>query len=159
MDLAIVSGHGPAVLTDLEGRRPLLREEDIVAFGYRDAEQQREFGSQDVSATGIHVFPLDEVRKTGMPRAAERAVDLLRRDDLAGVWIHVDADVLDDGIMPAVDYRLSGGLSWEELSATLRVAMGTGKAVGLNVGIFNPALDSDGSIARHLVSCLVEGLK
>ena len=40
MDLAIVSGHGPVVLADLEGRRPLMREEDIVAFGYRDAEEQ-----------------------------------------------------------------------------------------------------------------------
>jgi arginase len=49
-------------------------------------------------------------------------------------------------------------LSWEELSATLRVLMATGQAVGVNVGIFNPAFDEDGSIARRLVSCLVAGL-
>jgi hypothetical protein len=36
--------------------------------------------------------------------------------------------------------------------------MRTRKAVGLNVGIFNPTLDQDGAIARRLVSCLVEGL-
>ncbi|MEZ0333297.1 MAG: hypothetical protein ACAI18_04750 [Gemmatimonadales bacterium] len=36
--------------------------------------------------------------------------------------------------------------------------METGKAVGLNVGIFNPTLDPDGAIARRLVECLVEGL-
>jgi arginase len=47
---------------------------------------------------------------------------------------------------------------WDELSATLRVLMATGQAVGLNVGIFNPALDEDGTIARGLVSCLVSGL-
>ena len=75
-----------------------------------------------------------------------------------GIWIHLDADVLDDRVMPAVDYRLPGGLSWEELSGTLRAVMATGKAVGLNVGIFNPSLDPDGAIARRLVSCLVEGL-
>ena len=45
-----------------------------------------------------------------------------------------------------------------ELSATLRVLMETGKAVGLNVGIFNPALDPDGTIARRFVECLVGGL-
>ena len=39
MDLAIVSGRGPRQLSDIDGRRPLVREEDIVAFGYRDAEQ------------------------------------------------------------------------------------------------------------------------
>jgi arginase len=60
--------------------------------------------------------------------------------------------------MPAVDYRLPGGLSWEELSAALRAVMETGKAVGMNVGIFNPTLDRDGAIARRLVECLVEGL-
>jgi hypothetical protein len=45
------------------------------------------------------------------------------------------------------------------LSATLRVLMGTGQALGMNVGIFNPAMDADGSIARGLVSCLVAGLR
>ena len=61
--------------------------------------------------------------------------------------------------MPAVEYHLPGGLSWDELSATLRALMATGQAVGVNVGIFNPAMDADGSIARRLVSCLVAGLR
>ena len=28
--------------------------------------------------------------------------------------MHIDVDVLDDALMPAVDYRHPGGLSWEE---------------------------------------------
>jgi arginase len=158
MDLAIVSGHGPKALTDIEGRRPLVCEEDIVAFGYRDAEQQREYGSQDIRTTAIHVFPLDEVRKATVAAMAGTAARLLQESGVEGIWIHVDADVLDDRIMPAVDYRLPGGLSWEELSATLRAVMETGKAVGMNLGIFNPTLDPDGAIAGRLVECLVEGL-
>lgn len=158
MDLAIVAGRGPAVLADIDGRRPLVREEDIVAFGYRDVEEQRAHGSQDIRDTAIHVYPLDEVRRATAAVAARTAVKVLRESGVEGIWIHLDADVLDDRIMPAVDYRLPGGLSWEELSATLRVLMETGKAVGLNVGIFNPALDPDGTIALRLVDCLVEGL-
>ena len=156
MDLAIASGHGPAVLADIEGLRPLVREEDVVAFGYRDAEQQAEHGSQDVRATGIHVFPLDVLRRTGVERAAATALEKLR--EVQGIWVHVDADVLDDTIMPAVDYRLPGGLGWDELAGALRAVMRTGRAVGLNVGILNPALDPDGAIARRLVACLQEGL-
>jgi arginase len=53
MDLAIVSGRGPAVLTDIDGLRPLVRDEDIVAFGFRDTEEQREYGSQDIRKTAI----------------------------------------------------------------------------------------------------------
>ena len=158
MDLAIVSGRGPRVLSDIEGRRPLMREADIVAFGYRDTEQQREHGSQDIGATAIHLFPLDQVRRRDVAAAAEGAARILRERDVHGIWIHLDADVLDDRIMPAVDYRLPGGLSWEELSAALRAVMGTGKVVGLNVGIFNPALDRDGTIARRFVDSLAQGL-
>jgi arginase len=158
MDLAIVSGRGPAVLTDVDGLKPLVRDEDIVAFGFRDAEQQRAYGSQDIRETAIHAFEFDEVRELGAAVAAKQAAGILRRNDVEGFWIHLDADVLDDAVMPAVDYRLPGGLSWDELSATLRVLMATGQAVGMNVGIFNPALDEDGSITLRLVSCLVAGL-
>jgi arginase len=158
MDLAIVSGRGPAVLTDIDGLKPLARDEDIVAFGVRDTEQQREYGSQDIRETAIRAFEFDEVRELGAANAAEQALGILQQNDIEGFWIHLDADVLDDMIMPAVDYRLQGGLRWDEVSATLRVLMTTGRAVGVNVGIFNPALDEDGSIARGLVSCLVAGL-
>jgi arginase len=158
MDLAIVSGRGPAVLTDIDGLRPLVRDEDIVAFGFRDTEEQREYGSQDIRKTAIHAFEFEEVRKRGGAVAAERAAGILLQNDIEGFWIHFDVDVFDDAVMPAVDYRLPGGLKWDELSATLRVLMTTGQAVGMNVSIFNPALDEDGSIARSLVSCLVAGL-
>jgi arginase len=159
MDLAIVSGRGPSVLTDIDGLRPLVRDDDIVAFGFRDAEESREYGSQDIRETAIHALELHEVRALGAAAAAEQAVGILRRNDVEGFWIHVDADVLDDAVMPAVEYHLAGGLSWDELSATLRILMATGQAVGMNVGIFNPAMDADGSIARGLVSCLVAGLR
>ena len=159
MDLAIVSGRGPAVLTDIDGLKPLVRDDDIVAFGFRDAAESREYGSQDIRETAIHALELEEVRELGAAAAAEQAVGILRRNDVEGFWIHVDADVLDEAVMPAVEYHLAGGLSWDELSATLRVLMATGQAVGVNVGIFNPAMDADGSIARGLVSCLVAGLR
>jgi arginase len=158
MDLAIVSGRGPAALTDIDGLKPLVCDEDIVAFGYRDTEEQRKYGSQDIRKTAIHAFELDEVHELGAAIAAQRATGILRQSGIEGFWVHLDADVLDDAVMPAVDYRMPGGLSWDELSVTLRVLMATGQAVGVNVGIFNPALDEDGSIARGLVSCLLAGL-
>jgi arginase len=159
MDLAIVSGRGPDILTNIDGLRPLVRDEDIVVFGYRDAEQQKEFGSQDVRETAIHAFDLEQVREQGMTAAAEKGIMQLRRNSLEGVWVHLDADVLNDDIMPAVDYRLADGLQWDELSAVLKVLMASGQAVGINIGIFNPRLDADGSIARGLVSSLIAGLR
>jgi arginase len=76
---------------------------------------------------------------------------------LNGFWIHLDVDALHDAIMSAVDYRLPDGLSWLELDPILRTALGSPKAVGMEVTIFNPRLD-DGTLARSLVEALVRAL-
>jgi arginase len=72
--------------------------------------------------------------------------------------VHLDVDVLDDAVMPAVDYRLPGGLTWVELETVLRTAISNGQAVGLDVTIFNPRLDPDGQITARLAECLLDGL-
>lgn len=157
MDLAWVTGHGPAVVADLEGRRPLVRPGDAVAFGYRDHEDQEASGSQPLPA-GLRAFDLPELRATGVEAAAREAVGRLLRDDLDGFFIHLDADVLDDAVMPAVDFRTPGGLSPDELRAVLGVALDSGRAVGLEVTIYNPDLDADGTAGRVLAKVLAEAL-
>jgi arginase len=160
MDLAIVSGRGPNVLTDIDGLKPLVRDEDIVVFGYRDAEQAASYGSQDIRDTNMHLFDLPYIRKIGtISTAASQAVDILTNSELVGFWIHLDADVLDDSIMPAVDYRLGGdGLSFIELSELLKNLVASGHAVGMDITIFNPRMDLDGSITRKFVLSLLQGL-
>jgi arginase len=157
MDLALATGRGPDVVTNVEGRRPLVRDEDVVLFGPRDAEQAAHYGSQPVP-DALRTLDLDEIRLLGVNPAARAAVAHLAREGLDGFWIHCDVDALDDAIMPAVDYRMPGGLSWGELTITLRTAMATGRAVGLELTIFNPRLDPDGAIARDLVDAVVAGL-
>jgi arginase len=159
MDLALVTGRGPVVVTDIEGRRPLVRDEDVVVFGHRDGAEAEEHGSQRVEDTAIEAIDLAAVRAVGADAAAGRAVERLSRPDLDGFWIHLDADVLDDAVMPAVDYRMEHGLSWDELETALRASVGSGRAVGIEITIFNPKLDADGSIARAFTDVLVRRLK
>ena len=157
-DLAIVSGRGPDVLSNIYNLKPLVRDQDIILFGYRDGEQAASFGSQDVRNTGINSFDLTYVKELGITIAASEAVKKLLKDELLGFSIHIDADVLDDWIMPAVDYRLNGGLSFYELSELLKIIVASGRTVGMDITIFNPNFDSDGSIAHKLVSSVLEGL-
>ncbi|HEY7079585.1 MAG TPA: arginase family protein, partial [Nitrososphaeraceae archaeon] len=158
MDLAIVSGRGPDILTNIEGLKPYVRDEDIVLFGYRDAEQSSIYGSQDVRDSNINVFDLSDVKKLGIITAASLATKSLLKEGLDGFWIHLDADVLDDAIMPAVDYRLYGGLSFSDVSELLRILISTRRAVGMTITIFNPHLDLDCSIANEFVSSIVSGM-
>ena len=157
MDLAFVTGHGPALLTDLEGRGPLVRVDDACVFGFRDAEEQAAYGSQPLP-DDLLAFDLPAIRELGVAAAATTAVRHLTRPGLDGFLIHVDADCLNDSIMPAVDYRQPGGLTLEELKQTLEVAMGSGKARGVEIVIYNPRLDRDGSAGEKLVQVLVEAL-
>jgi arginase len=157
MDLAFATGYGPALLTNLEGRRPLVRPTDTVAFGFRDADEQRQYGSQPLAAD-ILALDLATVRRMGVERAAKLAFDRVIRPEVDGFFIHLDADCLDDRIMPAVDYRLPDGFSWGEVLSILTMALATGRAVGLEVTIYNPALDEDGAAGRELTNMLVTAL-
>ena len=159
MDLAIVSGRGPDILTDIDGLKPLVLDQDIVVFGYRDAVQAASYGSQDVRDSKMHIFDLLQVQTLGVANAASLAVKRLLKHEITGFWIHLDVDVLNDQIMPAVDYRLEGGgLSFSELSDLLKVLFGSGHAIGMDITIFNPSKDVDGSIANNLVSSLAAGM-
>ena len=158
MDLALVTGRGPDLLANIEGRGPLVRDDDVVQFGRRDGREADEAGSQRIEDTDIRVIDLQAVRERGVQRAVGDAVRHLTRRDIDGFWIHVDCDVLDDAVMPAVDYRIPGGLGWDELASALRLGVDSGRAVGIEITIFNPRLDDDGSIARALVGCIAAGL-
>ena len=158
MELALVSGRGPAVLTNIEGFRPLVRDQEIVAFAFRDANQALQEGSQDICTTAIHTYDLQQARTPDVVTVVTQALEPLQGAELSGFWIHLDADVLHDEVMPAVDYRIPDGLQYEELSAVLGILLGTGRAVGMTITIFNPLLDTDGTLAGRLVESIVAGL-
>lgn len=149
MELALATGRGPAVLTDLEGRGPLLRDEDVVAFAFRDEPESAEAGMQPLPPA-LHAMNLTEVRALGIEAATAQALTRLTTP----YWTHLDADVLDDTLMPAVDYRLPGGLSWSELGHVLTTALADDRCRGLDVTIFNPHLDPTGTITARFTECL-----
>ncbi|WP_327266568.1 arginase family protein [Streptomyces sp. NBC_01232] len=158
MELALATGRGPRLLTDLEGRGPLLRDEDVVAFGFRDAAESARAGMQPLPPR-LHTIDLDGVRAIGAAAAVREAIGHLGGEGSAGFWVHVDVDVLDDDLMPAVDYRIPGGLTWLELESVLAIALADERAVGLDVTIFNPRLDPDGTLATRLTECLCRGMR
>ena len=89
MELAWATGYGPTILTDIEGRGPLVRAEDVVAIGYRDHKDQEAAGSQPIPAE-LAVFDLPAIRKADIETAVRAAVDHLRRPELDGFFIHLE---------------------------------------------------------------------
>ena len=156
-DLALATGRGPEILTLFDGYRPLVRDEDVVVLGFRDAEEAARYGSQ-LPPPEMRTIDLAEVRRSGIDAAAHEAVDRVSRNGLAGFWLHLDADALDDAVMPAVDYRLPQGLSFDDLEIIVGTALASHRAVGLEITIFNPHLDPESTIARSFVDALARSL-
>jgi arginase len=151
MDLAIVTGRGPAELTDINNLQPYVKDEHVIHIGQRDIEETIKYGSRDIRESGITCFSLAEIEKQGIEKITATALRYAQGLDVESFWIHFDTDVLADEINPAVDYRLRGGLSFSQLEHLMRKLLTSLPIAGMSVTIFNPRLDGDGSIARNIV--------
>ncbi len=159
MDLAFATGRGDQLLSDIDGKKPLVRDCDVVAFGFRDAEESARLGMPKLAETEITSYSLPKIRKIGTAKAVREALRNLQNENLDGFWIHIDADVLDDRVMPAVDSRQPDGLNYEEFVEVLKILLASKKAVGMHVGIFDPDMDANGNIAKNFTAGIVESFK
>ena len=158
LDLALATGRGPEVLTNLDGLQPLVQDEDVALIGYRVFDDNDHVLEEHVRDTAITVLDRPEVREAGTARTLGKALAAVSRPGTDGFWVHMDVDVLDDDLMPAVDYRYPGGLSWNEATELLRGLLSASEARGLDVTIFNPRLDPTGSLARRLTDLIASAL-
>jgi arginase len=159
MDLAMVTGHGPNILTNIKGLKPYVKEEHVIHIGQRDGEETKRYQSMEIKDTAVTCFDLDLIRKEGLKKVAEHVLKTLSALNLDGFWIHFDTDVLSDDENPAVDYRIPGGLSIAEAQQLLQKLLATHKIAGISVTIFNPDLDSDGMIATHISDYIAGAFK
>ncbi len=158
MELWIATGGDLVEVADIDGLRPLVDPRNAVLLGHRDHEERSRSGAPDPGDSIRLALPLEAVRARGAERAAHEAMEILAAPELDGFWIHLDADVLDDAVMPAVDTREPGGLLQGELIEVLDAAMATGKACGMTVTIYDPLLDPARTAARDLVASLTAAL-
>lgn len=154
MPLAMATGRGPAPLTDLEGRRPYIAEDDAVLVGVSDLFDVIGDTEKRVTETRIRVHDLAAVRARGALAVAQSALTHMTHAGVDGVWIHVDADVLDRTIMPAVDSPEPEGLTAAELTDVLATLLGDPLVVGLQATIYDPERDPDGGAGRAFAAIL-----
>jgi len=140
-DLAGVTGRLEAELSDIDGLGPYVLDADTVHLGEREGDPGERAA---IASTPITVIDL----------AAWRSGEFLVPD--VPYWVHIDADVIDSALLPAVDSPAPDGLTFEELAALVRRLLPG--AVGLQLTVFDPDLDPDGSQARALTDCLVSAL-
>jgi arginase len=148
MDLALATGRGELLLTHWPGiGRPLVQDRHVVQIGDRTGQ---------ALPPGLLVLGIDELLATGVDAAALRAVDHL--PSTLPIWLHVDLDVLDASVLPAVDTPGTPGLGFEELTRLLSRLRRSGRVAGADITIYDPQLDPDAAYPAPIVDCIAHGL-
>jgi arginase len=159
-DLWVATGHGPDIVANLDGMRPLVDPRACVIYGHRDRSEQIDQGSEDVYRLPMLVRSLAELRAAGIEAAGHHACAFFAGTEVERVWLHIDADCLDDALMPAVDWRTEGGMNPSELVDLVRLILDSRLVAGIDVTIYNPSLDtSDLAAGRVLLNVIEEMLR
>jgi arginase len=94
------------------------------------------------------------IAEHGAKEGARAALVHMQAAGVDGFWIHVDADVLDPTVIPAVDSPEPGGLGLDELADLLTPLVRQPGAIGLELTIYDPTLDPERTSVDRLVALL-----
>lgn len=158
MDLALAIGLGDPLMLCWDGiPDPLVPAERAIQIGEREGRDP-DWGWEDIADTAITRIDMFELLETGAAAGLRRSFAVLDRTPEIPFWVHLDVDILDQAVMPAVDSPGSPGLDYAGLGELLRGFLASPRCLGLNVTIYDPDLDPDGEYARGLVGMLADGL-
>jgi arginase len=152
MCLGLASGRGDTPLAHLAGRTQLVNDRNVALIGCRDHGSP--LGRAALERSAILDLSGAQFALHGPSELTAAALERVASPDVRGFWIHLDVDVLSAAVMPAVDSPQPGGLMPGDLVGLLTPLIHHPQALGIDVSIYDPALDPDRSCARRLVGLL-----
>jgi arginase len=155
MDVAMLAGHGPDLLTNIFDHKPQLHEEQIAIFGARDLDPPE---LEMLKESKVHLYSMDKVRELGPEHAMKEATEKLLRTSRR-IYVHIDIDVLDPREIGATQLPVPDGLRLAECSNVLRVVSQSGRLCGLAVMVFNAHKDPNGKEASQLNQLITNSLR
>jgi arginase len=159
LDLWLVTGHGSAVLADIDGLRPYVEESRVVQIGVmREPGDDRDFATETFDQSVIVCHRADDVRRDGGPAIGRAARSHLESSGADAFWVHLDVDVLHQDHMPAVDSPNPFGISPDELAPILSELVASPACAGIDIAIYDPEIDPTGAGARLLTDLTVDVL-
>ena len=154
MDLALATGRGEPLATEWPGiDGPLVADADAIQVGERESRDP-DFAWPDVRHTAIDTLDVFEALAIGPEGVAVRIATVLAAKPNQGFWVHLDVDVLDEAVMPAVDSPGSPGIPPDDLVEIMRPLVADERCRGMTVTVFDPDLDPHGRYAHAIVSLL-----
>lgn len=134
LELAALTGHLSKEIVYMTGRGPLLHEENVIAYGIGELDS--------IERSNIMLVDRKSILKDGIESTFRRSLGSFQNPDLP-LWLHFDVDVLDKEIMPAIQYPVEGGLSYNEIQELLTLIKERNQLIGMSITCYHPKLDYD----------------
>jgi len=146
MPLAALAGFGDSKLVDCFYPGPKVLLNDIVMFGSRDFDQKEK---ELIKKNNIAYYPAKHLTHQNIERALNESYTRLS-DDIDGIHISLDLDVLDPLVCPGVSVPVANGFTLRELEVTLRALFRTRKVTSVDIVEYNPRFDKNNATAKIL---------
>jgi len=144
MPLAALLGSEPRELAGIGGFSPKVHPTETVLIGVRNLDEREKIAVRD---SGVHVFTMKDIDRSGIAAVAERAV-ALAGGGTAGLHVSVDMDVCDPTIAPGVGTPVKGGLNYREAHTLMEIIADSGRLCALDLVEVNPTLDVRNATAQ-----------
>jgi arginase len=152
MPVAIASGLCLDRLRKQAGLDPPIDPRDVVMVGVRANDPLEQ---ELIDQSGIEMIPVDDVRRDC--RQLRAAMNRLSSTvDL--IYIHFDADALDQSEVASMRLTEPDGPTRTELAAALEIIMASPKVAALGVADINPERDVDGQLVQASLAVIKGGI-
>ncbi|AHY09676.1 Arginase [compost metagenome] len=154
MDLALATGRGEPLLAEWPGvTGPLVPERQVLQLGEREC-RDADFAWPDINQTAIARIDVFAANRMGKAEIVRQIEQMLATEPEWRFWLHLDVDVLDQTIMPAVDSPGSPGIDRLWLENIVARLLQNPMCCGMTLSVFDPELDPDGRYAALIVEML-----
>ena len=143
MPLASLLGPEPSELSRIGGFTPKVRPDHTVLIGIRNLDEREK---EIVRASGVHVFTMKDIDRSGIASVAEQALAIAGGGS-GGVHVSFDLDVCDPTIAPGVGTPVKGGLDYREAHMLMEMVADSGLLRALDLVEVNPILDDRNTTA------------
>jgi arginase len=151
MVVSHIIGKGLKELSHMAKRYPMLREDNVVLFGFDPSSgfvdpPEIEF----LKSSPITQFSIEKIRKEGIVTAAKQALKRLKQK-ADKIFVHFDVDFINGVEMPAKDLLHPDGLTFNDAEKALKIFAESDGFLGMEITEFNPTKDIDHHTTDRLV--------
>lgn len=151
MSLAASLGLGASDIVNIGGIAAKVREEHTALVGVRELDlEERDL----LRKSRVNIFTIRDIDKMGISPVIKQAISYVSGGKRP-VYLSLDIDVLDPGVVAGTATPVVGGLTYREAQLAMELIADECMLVGMDVVEVNPILDTGGNKTAQLAVDLI----